>query len=264
MKIAITGLVRGYSICEEYNELIFRNQLIYDVIYKNNESKFDIILFHEGNILLEHQIYLQSRTPNLPLQFINVSAEFDSKLIKTTSRFCSAPHSSADKFHIGYYHMCRFWIYAFLRYVTNYETIIRIDEDCFIQDFPLDICTEMVSKKIYFISAHFQGEDNSWFTEGIKEMTEEFIKNNNLECVPCYNYNPYTNIFIINTLSIKNLDLHKKWCDMLEDAGGIYVNRWGDLPLWGITLSLFFDKNNIYHDTRIKYYHASHIRHINY
>jgi hypothetical protein len=260
MKIAITGLIRGYSIWHGYNALIFRNHLIYNVIYKNNESKFDAIIFHEGNILPIHQIYIQSRTPNLPLQFINVSAEFDSKLIKTTSRFCS---ESAEKFHTGYYHMCRFWIYAFLKYVTNYETIIRIDEDCFIKEFPLDICTEMLSKKIYFISARYEGEDSPMFTEGIKEMTEEFIKNNNLECVPCYSYNPYTNIFIINTSSIKNLDLHKKWCDMIEDAGGIYVNRWGDLPLWGITLSLFFDKNNIYHDTRIKYYHGSHSLDVN-
>ena len=101
MKIAITGLVRGYPQPVYYHHfgLIERNQTIYNIIYKNNEEMFDIILFHEGNISEEHQHYIQMQTPNLPIQFINVSEEFKESLIKTTSKYCT---QSVEKYWLGY------------------------------------------------------------------------------------------------------------------------------------------------------------------
>lgn len=269
MKIAITGLVRGYSDTHFYHcyynqqpGLIERNKAIYDIIYKNNESKYDIILFHEGNISEEHKEYIQKHTPELPLQFINISSEFDSSLVKTTSKYCIPREDPI--YCTGYKHMCRFWTYGFFKYVDNYETIVRIDEDCIVKEFSNKIFNEMILNDIVYVTGHIYNiEDEPYYTQGIKEMTLDFIKDTNLQCTPLYDYNPYTNFIIIRPTIIQQTRLFKKWCDTIEEAGGIYMNRWGDLPLWGITLSLFFPKNNIFVDGRIKYYHGSHDMNIN-
>ena len=63
MKNAIVVLTKGYKKLKFYHKLITRNISIYNHIFiqhKINFNEYDIIIFHEGNITNEQQIYIQS------------------------------------------------------------------------------------------------------------------------------------------------------------------------------------------------------------
>jgi len=71
-KNAIVGLVRGYANTNGYNSLIERNKYIYENIISKSDDKFDVILFHEGNITKEHQNYIREQSKNMSLIFSDV------------------------------------------------------------------------------------------------------------------------------------------------------------------------------------------------
>ena len=70
-KIAITVLTRGYENLSQYNSLIKRNILIYENVISKLHFDFDMIIFHEGNIPENHQLYI-SENSRQPLIFRNV------------------------------------------------------------------------------------------------------------------------------------------------------------------------------------------------
>ena len=58
MSKCIAVLTRGYPTISEYDQLIKRNIHI----SKNlNDKSLDILIFHEGNITEEHQIYIKNK-----------------------------------------------------------------------------------------------------------------------------------------------------------------------------------------------------------
>ena len=94
---AIVVLTRGYSNVNRYNQLIERNKILENTISLDT----DYIIFHEGNIPVEHQTYISNKTPCLDLQFINVEKDF--KKINTHID----PRTRG--FSLGYRNMCNFW-----------------------------------------------------------------------------------------------------------------------------------------------------------
>ena len=118
MDSAIVVLTRGYSKKEEYSKLIKRNKKL-ERYYNKNIS---YIIFHEGNISENHQEYIQLHTI-IPLIFVNVSKSFRTDKIDfyPPTMECS----------LGYRNMCNFWFCDFWMYLTDYNKILRIDEDCF-------------------------------------------------------------------------------------------------------------------------------------
>ena len=66
---------------------------------------------------------------------------------------------------------------------------------------------------------------------------------------------------IIDIEYFRNNKLYNKYLEHIDNTSGIYSNRWGDLPIWGIFLSLFLKKNKYYNILflkGIKYIHSSH------
>ena len=73
---SIVALTRGYPDNRLlYEKLIKRNKSIFNNINKKREVPADIILFHEGNISLEDQNYIQSFSPEL-INFVDVKKYF--------------------------------------------------------------------------------------------------------------------------------------------------------------------------------------------
>lgn len=62
MKIAVFALTRGYPDDKsKYDSLIERNYSIYKHINCKRENPADMILFHEGNISIKDQEYINSK-----------------------------------------------------------------------------------------------------------------------------------------------------------------------------------------------------------
>ena len=75
MKIVIAALVRGYPEKSGYESLIKRNKFINKNITSKVKHPVDLILFHEGNIPLDHQNYINNKSPDKYI-FLDVSRDF--------------------------------------------------------------------------------------------------------------------------------------------------------------------------------------------
>ena len=265
-KNAIVVLNRGYEDINLYDRLIHRNKIIYEkIISKIENNSFDIIIYHEGNIIDEHQKYIQLNTPELKLIFINIKktypkTAFDDNKNILNMELCP-PTGLSNIFSLGYKHMCHFWSIDFLEYLKDYDFIIRIDEDCVINEFDINIIDKMIDSNTVYISPFFQNQDNPDVIVGLEILLNNFINENNIipykkfEEIKC----PYTNFMIINIKYFLNHNVIQLFLDYIEKSHGIYSNRWGDLPIWGIILSIL-TPNNLYSNCiDISYIHDVHL-----
>lgn len=267
---AITVLTRGYNNPLFYNKLISRNESIWEKIILNSEERFDIIIFHEGNITEEHQLYISSKTPKMDIKFINVKeygnkSAFNNDKNKINPTLCP-PTPQSSSFPLGYKHMCHFWSIDFIDYLKEYKYVIRIDEDCIVDKFDNNVLKQMRDKNIFFTSPYFQGQDEWYVIVGLENLWTEFVKIHNIK--PFKNFNqitcPYTNFMILDLEFISNNETIKKILHKIDLSHGIYSNRWGDLPIWGMIITTLFDEKKYWENKLISYHHGSHNKKINY
>jgi hypothetical protein len=258
-KNAIVVLTKGYNGNEEYQELIDRNNSIYNIFYSliDNKENYDIIIFHEGNITEEQQIYIQSSTPNLPLKFKYV--EFLNNNIDNPK----CPNTGlSNNFSIGYKNMCYFWSISFFKYLHEYDYIIRIDEDCIIYNLDINILNKYKEQNIMFSSAYYQDNDFEDVTIGLKDLFDNYLIENNLIKKNDLKM-PYTNFMILNIPFFKNNIDVNNILNEIDKSNCIFSNRWGDLPIWGYILSYLIDKSYYKEDRNIVYLHGSHSTKVN-
>jgi len=268
-KNAIVVLSRGYNDIHRYNTLIKRNINIYDNIISKVDDEFDIIIYHEGNITKEHQNHISSVTPKLNLKFLNVKTSGNNQAFNDAKNLVNMdlcpPTPQSKAFPLGYKHMCHFWSIDFINYLKDYEYIIRIDEDCFVSNFDVSILKEMKEKEIHFISPYFQEQDEEFVIVGMEKLWEEFISENNITPVKSFKdiTCPYTNFMIVNIKFLKENEIISKILNKIDMSHGIYSNRWGDLPIWGMILSTLVDEKNYLETKKISYFHGSHNKTVN-
>jgi len=111
---AIVALAKGKVEKRQYRGLVKHNKAVERLLWTPNVS--DVIIFHEGNIPIEHQQYVQSMTPALPLKFINVSLVYQKFVDANISSCPSSPQTTAVS--RGYKSMIRFWFSDFLDYLV--------------------------------------------------------------------------------------------------------------------------------------------------
>ena len=252
----IAVLTRGYTNYNDYSMLIKRNK---HIEYNLNNKNIDILIFHEGNIIKEHQINISNETPLLKIKFINILGK-SFKSEKSNIVF----DAQTRMFGLNYRHMCSFWFIDFWNFINDYEYLLRIDEDCFIDSNIDDIFLKLTKDHIFITGSY--GDDMYHVTKGLNEFTLQFINNNDYDFKSKLMKNPggpYTNLFGLS-LKVKNNSIFQKYVKEVEMSNKIYERRWGDLPLWGEAIQYIFGENSILIDKSIKYYHESHNCMVNY
>ena len=257
-KKAIIILTRGYGSINEYDMLVKRNEHI-----RNNlsDTNIELVFFHEGNITLEHQKYISSKTPSLKFIFVDIKKdELAFKKEKETIVFEVEP----ERFPISYRHMCCFWFVNFWNFVKDYDYILRIDEDCNI-DFKIDPVFDDLLTHTFITGCLYPEFD--FVSVGINDITLDFVKKEcNIEDaqkkIPCAG--PYTNVFAINLKKARENKKLEKYVQLVDESNKIYTHRWGDLPLWGEVVDYITGKNSIKIDCNMRYYHATHDKYVNY
>ena len=259
-KNAVVVLTKGYKNLSGYNNLINRNRYISVNFYQKliNPSNYDIIIFHEGNITIPQQIYIQSQSPKIPLIFKPIN------FINNNS-ICSScpPNNISNNYNSGYKNMCFFWSIRFLKYLFDYEYVIRIDEDCKLINIDPNIIENYKNKEIYYSSPYFQGPDDPKVVVGMEDFFNNYLINNNLTPINSNLRCPYTNFMVININFFNNNDLIKEVLSRIYGSNCIFSNRWGDLPIWGYILSYLVEQKHYLEDKSISYYHGSHNKQIN-
>ena len=123
-KFAVVGLVRGYEgNIEKYDSLLKRNKSIYEQIGKSSNFSYDMILFHESSLFDSDKRYIQSKSPE-EINFINVDKSFEINYSNL-----DIDNEELKRFNIGYRMMCRFNSLYIWDFVSNYDYILRVDED---------------------------------------------------------------------------------------------------------------------------------------
>ena len=261
MSKAIVVLTRGYDKISMYNKLILRNV---NILKNLNDLSIEIIIFHEGNILKNQQIYIESQTPVLNIKFINIKEKgraFTDKSYIKRSPECS-------RYPIGYCHMCSFWFVDFWNYLEDYDYILRIDEDCSI-DFNIKDVYNTLEEKVACYGTWVRDDED--YVKRLHEFNLKYFKINNLPMYSSIDENyydkingtfwnsketgPYTNIIGLNLSKLRNNENMKKYIETIKYSDFIYIYRWGDLPLWGTVLKYFFSKEEHIKLKNIKYIH---------
>ena len=253
MRSCIAVLTRGYSDISGYEKLCKRNLEIQTNLH--NKS-IDILIFHEGNITGEHQSYIIDKTPSLEIHFINVNNGLAFKSHKSEIQI----DPGTSFFGFGYRHMCSFWFVDFWNFVGNYDKMLRIDEDCFI-DCNIDaILIELDRYK--FICGKWI-EDHDFVTIGMNKMSLDFSRKNNISDGRRPS-GPYTNVYAINLAVARSNVMLSEYITMVDNSDNIYKYRWGDLSLWGEAIYYIFGMESVLVDTNIKYFHESHDMKVNF
>lgn len=239
-KIAAFGLVRGYPKAQDkwrYGQLILRNcSILFQSAAK--KEKWDLILFHEGNISRSDQFFLNF------LAFGNISF----RDIGDTFRIPRGMVHTGEIAPLGYSLMCRFQYYGVWKHLADYDVAMRVEEDCFLLRTPRLRDTRGYITAVTCAETHTKtNETLPSFLEGLGDAahyTQDF---------------PYTNFYITNPQSWLSKPVQEFLSKVAHSPMSI-ENRWGDIPVLGVALDKFKDVLGPYtKNSRITYVHLSHL-----
>lgn len=257
MSKCITVLTRGYNNINDYKSLIKRNIHIAQNLV---DKTIDILIFHENNITEEQQIYIKNITPKLNIKFINILN------IAFHPNKKNIAIEEASNFGLGYRHMCSFWFVDFFDAVKDYDKILRIDEDCFIES---NIDNIFLKLDEYIFICGKETNDEAYVTKGLNQFSIFFMKKHNNNFTFKTNdvkfpSGPYTNLIGFSLDQIRNNEAFQKYKTDIDNSNMIYKRRWGDLPLWGEVIYYIFGNETLKIDNTIKYFHGSHSDCVNF
>ena len=249
---AIVGLTRGYPEQSRYNELIERNWKIYQNINEYQSSHFPLIIFHEGNITYQDQLYIHQFQHNHLLRFVDIAPR------------CFMPpnipeNQMVDQWYIGYKHMCMFHSCQIWNYVKSYQIIMRIDEDCLLKQPIPEIFDYFKQENLVHLSVPMD-EFHQNTMETLPKFAKEFCQKNRIT--------PKNTPLINNKSGFSNVSLTqvKFWLSQgpqkflrdMAKSEKLYVYRWGDLPIHNVILNIFANHKQICLDyPMLQYYHGS-------
>lgn len=241
MKKVIAVLTKGYENVYQYHSLIKRNKSI----ERNLKEHCPVVIFHEGNIIEEHQYFIKSKT-NISLKFIEIPPFSPLEKIDFLE--------GTESFGWGYRHMCNFWFIDFWKYTNNYDLLLRIDEDCEIS-FNIDKIFKLLEQKVCIYGKWIK--DDVFVTLGLLDyLNKYFDLFNHSELKEASG--PYTNVVGFNLVKLRDNKKLFNFIEKLNDDKLIFINRWGDLPLWGGLLRILFSKDEYEEENLISYFHTSH------
>lgn len=247
--LATAALIRQGSTLSSYDELIERNLAISKCDWS---PRVEHLLFVESSLPDDHMQYVRTKS-KLAIKFVDVGETF----AEGKSRSDAAKISGSEKCTeaepefqkpVGYNVMCWFWFSEFLHYVQEYDQVLRIDDDCILAetfDWPLSTA--------HVASVAENSMDNRHIIVGMRDVFSSLARTPLF--YPRYWSSPYTNVCLYNVKAIRSDARYKQIADAVDGSKCIWINRWGDLPLWGATRALLgFPHENL----QFSYHHGSH------
>jgi hypothetical protein len=258
-KIAICILTRGYANKIQYLDLICRNRAISKTIQSHDqELNVDYLIFHEGNINKSQQDFISRYSGFSEIKFIDVGVEFTNNPNAPSSY--GHPTELSESFPTGYKSMCRFWSDRFLDYTKDYRYVARIDEDCIVTSFPIrDLIKELKSSGLSYVTSKNLEVDHPDVTVGLLQLGKDFVKSRKInDCDELsLRVNPYTNLFLMDADFYRTSEVFRDFMKAIHESNGIYTNRWGDLPIWGLAMKILGEDQIKMTNKKIVYIHGS-------
>jgi hypothetical protein len=249
MKAAIVGLVRGYSSIKSYWKLVRRNRLLYRNF--NKRFGYPVIIFHEGNILPEHQRVISQLTPNIIFEDISGKAFV-------------TPENIPIQFqeNLGYKHMCRFYAMQIYELVGEFDYILRLDDDSYIESpIKYDLFSYMQKRNLTYGYIHKDLDYHKDTVATLPVFTLEYIRKNKVQ-INCtlddINALYYYSNFVITSVPFWKRRNVQEYLHAVEESIGIYQYRWGDHVIQALALKMFCEPDKVHFFNDFRYSHGSH------
>ena len=249
MKLSVVCLTRGYQNEKLYSKLIDRTKKIVEILVNYD---YDLILFHEGNINQMHQEYIQTEISK-KIKFIHVdfSFPFDYRVPQETmttfeNRTC----------YPGYHRMCEFNFCDMWSYLTDYDIVFRIDEDCLLdnKNWKENIEDFINSDEVFRCISYNKNEIDSH--ELTNNTFPHFLNTFWGKSENIYKSLPTTHLYITKMSFWKNPEV-VRFLISVKTSQGCLKFRWGDHVLIDSVLNLYSnDKIGLFKD--VSYFHGSH------
>lgn len=248
---AIVCLTKGYSNLSDYTRLIKRNRSIYEVINRKRERQYPLIIWHEGNIPKEHQLYILDQECNEDVRFVNISRVF--RLPRTIKE-----QDLAERWSVGYRLMCRFNFYYIWQYTRAFEYVMRLDEDCILLSSKDDPFEALFKSLGDFAAPLFAAEMHRLTNQTLSTFVQDFAGAHSVNIANPYNQIfPYTNCYVTRTAFWRQPEV-QQFLKMVKQNPDSIRFRWGDLPVLGVALNMFASPDKVCRLSAMSYWHGSH------
>jgi hypothetical protein len=262
-RVATAVLARGFRLTSslKFHKLVRRNRRVQRHIRSQDPSVvINHLVFHEGDFTGFQRLLLRISSMPMRITFIDVGKffhDFRKHEALPTAVVCP-PTRLSERFGAGYKVMCAFWTNEFFRYVESYDAIIRVDDDCYLAAFPAEeIISEMRAGRLDYVTPMLHGADHEAVTLGLADFAERWRRSRSIIEAPRLDTNPYTNVFALRLDAVRHHGSLVEFLSEIRATHCIFQNRWGDLPIWGVVLSMFSAVIRMTVDPRIKYFHGS-------
>lgn len=247
-------LTRGYPYLEMYQGLIERNLSIYETLNKYLDNSIPLIIFHEGNILQEHQLFISNNSAGQKLIFIDISNDFQWPTSIQMNSVLELQH-----FRPSYRMMCKFNAVQVWKYLKSYDYAMRIDEDVRLLKCSLDLFENISKNNLDYATSRWCEETHVLTNTTIPQVAHSIIP----EKWKIEDYNqtnlwvPYTNLFIARVGLFLQEEV-QSFLNILTSYKEFYTHRWGDHVVSGIVLKAFSSPEKIKVLQNFEYFHGSH------
>jgi hypothetical protein len=201
-----------------------------------------LILFHEGNISEEHQKYINEKSDGVNIQYIDLS-------------------DIRKNFSDGYWFMCRFWALDFLKYLSDYDFVIRIDDDCDMIDVNQDELSYIIDNDINYSTGAMISSfmELNFRREWHKQFLNDYCVKNNIQRSKSFDeiMITYPNFMIINVPYYNNSNMVQNFLNEIINGNWTERIQMGDANIWGMIID-YLDNIGYYNIKNIRYYHHSH------
>ena len=243
----VVVLAKGRELASDYADLIERTL---SVARQRWAKECDHVIFHEGNIPPAHQHFIQSELPLLRLRFVSIRQTFELRKARA-AQIMQLGGTTRSREHgcdpvlaqgPGYKAMCDFWYAGFLRYTQTYTHMLRIDEDCVLEDDQPDPFEFALSASADIAATSWWTRDSETVTMGMSMLFRSLATNLSTRGAEPLTFpepgrwkSPYSNVMLVRLRWAHAM----QWAlDAVTASECILSNRWGDMPLWGATLRL--------------------------
>lgn len=267
-RVALAVLTKGYPDIQSYKDIIDRNNLIHQNILSKTELDYDMIIFHEGNITQEQMdVIAHHSQPTLIFRDVRDCGNrlaFDDTRNKINPILCP-PTELSEKFPLGYKHMCHFWSIDLFEYLSDYDYVLRIDEDCLVDRVDPSVFEAIIEQDVKFaVPLICEVLDAPEVIVGLDTLLSDFLTKKGLEMPLPYSTikAPNTNFMMVNLKFFREHQLVQDFLKEVDSSHGIYSNRWGDAPIWGIILYVLSGED-FFELSDTGYLHGSHDHYVN-
>jgi len=233
-----------------------------ELLYKNfnNEYKYPVLVTTFGKQYSKNFINKIHKDIDPEIKFIELSKPEIPAHIKEEELFYNRKDNpyvrkSFPKSRIGYLHTNHFVAGEVqqLPKMQKYDYVLKMDDDTFFVDkVDFDIFKFMEDGGIKFASStlkKYDAERQRNCQTGLRELVKEYIKTKNIKPVATGALNkngdwdsvcPYDpSVWDLNIFRNENW---KEWWKCIDESGGIYKYRWGDLEIHALYLRMYYPK----------------------